>query len=73
MKGEFYIVLTILIIFLLINAFPAFYFGKKYFKLKRNESEDKDFERLSDSMMNVDKVIIPLSIIIVLVIYFMEK
>ncbi|WP_341636335.1 hypothetical protein [Staphylococcus casei] len=64
---------TILIIFLLINALPSFYFGKKYFNLKKSGSEDKDFERLSDSMMKVDKVIIPISIIIVLIIYFIQK
>ncbi|MGS0645977.1 hypothetical protein [Staphylococcus hominis] len=66
-------ILTILIIFLLINTLPAFYFGKKYFNLKKNKSEDKDFERLSDSMMNADKIIIPLSIIIVLILYFVQK
>ncbi|OEL02801.1 hypothetical protein AST12_08410 [Staphylococcus succinus] len=65
--------LTILIIFFLINALPAFYFGKKYFNLKKNKSEDKDFERLSDAMMNADKIIIPLSIIIVLILYFVQK
>lgn len=66
-------ILMILIIFLLINALPAFYFGIKYLNLKKNKSEDKDFERLSDSMMNADKIIIPLSIIIVLILYFIQK
>ncbi|MGX0019510.1 heme/copper-type cytochrome/quinol oxidase subunit 2 [Staphylococcus hominis] len=66
-------ILMILIIFLLINALPAFYFGIKYLNLKKNKSEDKDFERLPDSMMNADKIIIPLSIIIVLIIYFVQK
>lgn len=28
-------ILTILIIFVLINVLPALYFGKKYFNLKR--------------------------------------
>ncbi|PTI72265.1 hypothetical protein BU064_14390 [Staphylococcus succinus] len=64
---------TILIIFLMINALPSFYFGKKYFNLKKSGSKDKDFERLSDSMMKVDEVIIPTSIIIVLIIYFIQK
>ena len=66
-------ILTILIIFLLINVFPAFYFGKKYFNLKKNKSEDEDFERLSDSMVNADKIIIPLSVIIILTLYFVQK
>ena len=66
-------ILMILIIFLLFNALPAFYFGRKYLNLKKNKSEDKDFERLSNSMMNADKIIIPLSIIIVLIIYFVQK
>ena len=65
--------LMILIIFLLINTLPAFYFGRKYLNLKKNKSEDKDFERLSNSMMNADKIIIPLSIIIVLILYFIQK
>ena len=66
-------ILMILIIFLLINVLPAFYFGKKYFDLKKHKSDDKNFERLSKSMMNADKIIIPLSIIIVLIIYFVQK
>ena len=66
-------ILMILIIFLLINTLPAFYFGRMYLNLKKNKPEDKDFERLSNSMMNADKIIIPLSIIIVLIIYFVEK
>ncbi|MCT1471400.1 hypothetical protein M3B05_10590 [Staphylococcus hominis] len=66
-------ILTILIIFLLINVLPAFYFGKKYFNLKKNKSEDEDFERLSDSMVNADKIIIPLSVIIILTLYFVQK
>ena len=66
-------ILMILIIFLLINTLPAFYFGRKYLHLKKNKSEDKDFERLSNSMMNADKIIIPLSIIIVLILYFIQK
>ena len=66
-------ILTILIIFLLINVLPAFYFGKKYFNLKKNKSEDEDFERLSDSMVNADKIIIPLSVIIILILYFVQK
>ncbi|AJP25919.1 hypothetical protein UC17_10665 [Staphylococcus epidermidis] len=65
--------LMILIIFVMINVLPAFYFGKKYFNLKKNKSEDKDFEKLSNSMMNADKIIIPLSIIIVLILYFIQK
>lgn len=40
---------------LLINALTAFYFGRKYLNLKKNKSEDKDFERLSDFMINADK------------------
>lgn len=66
-------ILTILIILLLINILPALYFGKKYLNLKKNESVDKEFERLSDSMMNADKVIIPLSIIIILIPYFIQN
>lgn len=62
--------LTILIIFLLVHTFPAFYFGKKYIELKINKSSDKEFKRLSESMINADKVIIPISIIIVLILYF---
>ena len=66
-------ILTILIIFLLINVLPAFYFGKKYFNLKKNKSEDEDFERLSDSMVNADKIIIPLSVLIILTLYLVQK
>lgn len=64
--------LAILIIFLLINALPALYFGKKYFNMKKNKASDNDFEKLSESMMKSEKIIIPVSIILVLVLYFIQ-
>ncbi|WP_210137543.1 hypothetical protein [Staphylococcus sp. GDH8C109P] len=65
-------ILMILIIFLLINLLPALYFGKKYSDLKKKTASNQDFEKLSDSMMHVDKFIIPLSIIIVIMLYFIK-
>ena len=51
-------VLTILIIFLLINLLPALYFSKKYSDLKKKTASNQDFEKSSDSMMQIDKFII---------------
>ncbi|RIL76911.1 hypothetical protein BUY37_03005 [Staphylococcus cohnii] len=64
--------LTILIIFLLINLLPALYFGEKYSALKQKTASNQDFEKLSDSMMQIDKFIIPLSVIIVIMLYFIK-
>ena len=65
-------ILTILIIFLLINLLPAVYLGKKYRDLKQKNASNQDFEKLSDSMMRIDKFIIPLSVIIVLIFHFIK-
>ncbi|MCG7338513.1 hypothetical protein MHZ36_04360 [Staphylococcus sp. ACRSN] len=66
-------VFSILIIFLLLNILPAIYYGKQYFDLKKKKSSDKEFKKLTDSMMNADKLLIPISIITVLILYFIQK
>ena len=48
---------------------PALYFGKKYSDLKKKNTSNQDFEKLSDSMMHADKFIIPLLVIIVIMLY----
>ncbi|MBF7018131.1 hypothetical protein [Staphylococcus durrellii] len=64
--------LTILIIFLFINGLPALYYGKKYFSLKKNKASDKEFKNLSESMMKSERIVLPVSIILLLVLYFIN-
>lgn len=66
-------ILTILIIFLLINLIPALYYGKIYFDLKKAKAPDKKFKQLSDSMMKSERITLPISIIILLLLYFIDN
>lgn len=64
--------LTILIVFLLLHLLPAIYFGIKYFKLKNNNASDKEFKYLSKLMMKSESIIIPISIFLMLLLYFIK-
>lgn len=64
---------TALIIILLINIINALFMGKQYWNLKRNKASDKRYEELVDSMMRIDKFIIPLSLVLLVVIYFIQR
>jgi hypothetical protein len=64
--------LTILFIFLLVNVVAALYFGKQYFALKKRKAPDRKFKALSASMMQADYIIIPSSIILILLVDFLN-
>ncbi|KDE95329.1 hypothetical protein CM54_10100 [Staphylococcus sp. TE8] len=64
--------ITILIVFLLLHLLPAIYLGIKYFKLKNNNASDKEFKNLSKSMMRAESIIIPISILLMLLLYFIK-
>ena len=64
--------ITILIVFLLLHLLPAIYFWIKYFKLKNNNASDKEFKNLSKSMMRAESIIIPISILLMLLLYFIK-
>jgi heme/copper-type cytochrome/quinol oxidase subunit 2 len=64
--------LTILFIFLLVNVVAALYFGKQYFSLKKRKAPNREFKALTASMMQADYIIIPISIILILLVYFLN-
>ncbi|MDH9948340.1 hypothetical protein PZM39_11565 [Staphylococcus epidermidis] len=64
--------ITILIIFLLLNLLPAIYYGQKYFALKKKNASDKEFKQLSKSMIKSERIILPISILLMLLLYFIK-
>ena len=64
--------ITILIVFLLLHLLPAIYFGIKYFKLKNKKASDKEFKNLPKSMMRAESIIIPISVLLMLLLYFIK-
>jgi heme/copper-type cytochrome/quinol oxidase subunit 2 len=71
-RGAYLMLLTILFIFLLVNVVAALYFGKQYFALKKRKAPDREFKALTASMMRADYIIIPISIILILLVYFLN-